>query len=72
MIDCFTTQRWLLAEFPLDCERLRVAPAYDFRTPPHPGPLHYETLGWDITGAAWRRHAAAALAELGLANLPCR
>jgi N-acetylglucosamine malate deacetylase 2 len=71
MIDCFTTQRWLLAEFPLDSERLRVAPAYDFRAPPHPGTLHYETLGWGITGVEWRRAADAALTELGLASLPC-
>src|SRR5207237_5545734 len=42
MIDCFTTQRWLLTGFPLDCERLRLAPDYDFCRPPHPGMLHYE------------------------------
>jgi len=71
MIDAFTTQRWLLASFPLDCERLRRAPKYDFRQPPHPGALHYETLGWDVTGAEWRSVAAAALAKLGLAELRC-
>jgi LmbE family N-acetylglucosaminyl deacetylase len=71
MIDAFATQRWLLTSFPLDCERLRVAPEYDFRQPPHPGVLHYETLGWKITGAGWRDHAAAALGQLGLADLPC-
>ena len=71
MIDSFTTQRWLLADFPLDYERLRLAPCYDFRKPPHRGVLHYETFGWDITDAQWRRQAAVALAELGLDNLPC-
>ena len=71
MIDCFTTQRWLLMEFPLDCERLRFAPAYDFRAPPHRGVLHYETLGWGITGAEWQGRAAEALAQLGLAEPPC-
>lgn len=71
MIDCFATQRWLLMDFPLDCERLRIAPAYDFRKPPHRGVLHYETFGWDITGAQWRQQAAAALVELGLDDLPC-
>jgi len=71
MTDCFATQRWLLADFPLDCERLRLAPAYDFRKPPHRGVLHYETFGWDITGAQWRQQAAAALVELGLDDLPC-
>jgi LmbE family N-acetylglucosaminyl deacetylase len=71
MIDAFATQRWLLSSFPLDCERLRVAPEYDFRQAPHPGVLHYETLGWEITGAGWREHAAIALGQLGLADLPC-
>jgi LmbE family N-acetylglucosaminyl deacetylase len=71
MIDAFATQRWLLASFPLDCERLRVAPEYEFCQPPHSGVLHYETLGWKITGARWRNHAATALGQLGLADLPC-
>src|SRR5207248_1126625 len=66
MIDCFATQRWLLTQLKADVERLRIAPDYDFRSPPHPGELHYETLDWGITGADWRRAAAAALAELGL------
>jgi len=66
MIDCFTTQRWLLVQLDTAVERLRIAPDYDFRAPPHPGELHYETLGWGMTGVDWRRRAAAALAELGL------
>ena len=66
MIDCFTTQRWLLVQLDTGVERLRIAPDYDFRAPPHPGELHYETLGWGMTGVDWRRCAAAALAELGL------
>ena len=71
MIDCFATQRWLLADFPLDYERLRLAPTYDFSKPPHEGVLHYETFGWGTTGAHWRQRAAAALSELGLAYLRC-
>jgi len=69
MIDSFTTQRWLLTQLDSAVERLRIAPGYDFRTAPHPGELHYETLGWGITGVDWRRRAAAALAELRLAEL---
>ena len=65
MIDCFATQRWLLEQFDLATERFRVAPEYDFRQPPHPGELHYETLGWGIAGAEWRRDAADALDRLG-------
>ena len=57
MIDCFTTQLWLLEQFDLATERFRLAPEYDFREPPHPGELHYETLGWDIDRRDWRRNA---------------
>lgn len=66
MIDCFATQRWLLEQFDLSAERFRSAPSYDFREPPHPGELHYETLGWGITGGSWRERAAKALDWLGL------
>jgi LmbE family N-acetylglucosaminyl deacetylase len=67
MIDCFATQRWLLEQFDLATERFRLAPEYDFHRPPHLGKLHYETLGWDISGVEWRRNAADALDRLGLA-----
>jgi N-acetylglucosamine malate deacetylase 2 len=67
MIDCFATQRWLLEQFDLSTERFRVAPECDFREPPHQGELHYETLGWGIAGAEWRRAASEALDRLGLA-----
>jgi LmbE family N-acetylglucosaminyl deacetylase len=70
MFECFATQRGLLNPFPLDCERLRIAPAYNFRLSPHFGVLHYETLGWNASGAEWRRLAADAMAELKLADLP--
>jgi N-acetylglucosamine malate deacetylase 2 len=71
MIDCFATQRWLLEQFDLSTERFRVAPECDFREPPHQGELHYETLGWGITGEDWRRAASEALDRLGLVAL-CR
>jgi LmbE family N-acetylglucosaminyl deacetylase len=66
MIDCFTSQRDLLAGFATEMERFREAPPYDFAQPPHPGELHYERLGWNITGGVWRRHAQAALDALRL------
>lgn len=62
MFECFTTQRDVLAQFPIGLERFRVAPCYDFAEPPHPGPLWYEILGFSITGAAWRSVAAEAFA----------
>jgi LmbE family N-acetylglucosaminyl deacetylase len=70
MVACFGTQRDVLAPFPLHAERLRVAPAYDFTRPPHPGPLWYEQLGWRLTGAAWRRAVAPVLRDL--AGARCR
>ena len=66
MVECFATQLWLLREFELSAERLRIAPDYDFTQPPHPGILHYETLGWGISGADWREAAREAMRELGL------
>jgi N-acetylglucosamine malate deacetylase 2 len=66
MIDCFISQRELLAGFNVAVESFREVPDYDFALPPHPGELHYERLGWNITGALWRRHAKAAADALGL------
>ena len=59
-LDCFTTQRHLLARFRPDMEVFRHAPAYDFQAPPHLGTLLYETFGWEMTGEHWRALAAAA------------
>jgi LmbE family N-acetylglucosaminyl deacetylase len=66
MIDCFTSQHDLLAGFATEVERFREAPEYDFAQPPHSGELHYERLGWSITGEVWRRHAREALEALDL------
>jgi LmbE family N-acetylglucosaminyl deacetylase len=66
MVDCFHTQRDLLARFELDPERLREAPAYDFRVPPHAGALLYESFGWGIRSDEWRLRAKQALDALGL------
>jgi LmbE family N-acetylglucosaminyl deacetylase len=70
MLDCFATQRAVLAGFETAVERYREAPHYDFTRPPHPGRLFYERWEWGTEGALWRRHAAAALAELRLAPPP--
>lgn len=57
MLACFRSQRDVLAPFDASVERFRWAPRYDFARPPHPGPLHYERLGWSITGAELCRRA---------------
>ncbi|OLE88653.1 MAG: hypothetical protein AUG08_07550 [Acidobacteria bacterium 13_1_20CM_2_55_15] len=56
----------MLADFPMDAERFRVAPPYNFREPPHEGSLYYEQFDWGVKGEQWRRFAAAALSELEL------
>lgn len=61
-------QRWLasfatqpaLAQVPVDVERFRWAPAYDFRLPPHLGPLGYELSACGMTGSKWRELARRA------------
>jgi N-acetylglucosamine malate deacetylase 2 len=60
MFECFLTQREVLKWFPIDVERFREAPEYDFTQPPHPGKLHYEYFDWGMTGDKWRRLAREA------------
>jgi N-acetylglucosamine malate deacetylase 2 len=60
----FVTQQKVLSQFPLEIERYRAAPAYDFSRAPHPGRLHYEHFFWGVTGAQWR--ALARQAQLAL------
>jgi hypothetical protein len=68
MLDCFTTQRSMLAELeiPDDEERFRPAPRYDFSRPPHAGPLQYELWDFPLTGRAFCELARRALAEFVL------
>jgi LmbE family N-acetylglucosaminyl deacetylase len=66
MLQCYRSQSRIVSGFPLDAERFRAAPAYDFLEPPHPGTLAYETFLWRMDGAGWRRKAGRALNRLGL------
>jgi LmbE family N-acetylglucosaminyl deacetylase len=61
LFDCFATQQRVLAQFPIERERFRPAPPYDFTLPPHDGILYYEQFAWGITGEQWRRLATDAL-----------
>jgi N-acetylglucosamine malate deacetylase 2 len=61
--DCFVTQREILTWFPIEVERFRPAPAYDFTHPPHEGRLFYEQFDWGMTGDIFRRIAREALVE---------
>jgi N-acetylglucosamine malate deacetylase 2 len=69
MLACFGSQAQVLAAFPLERERFRAAPHYDFSRPPHSGELYYEVMGWG-RGAHWCEQARQALAELGLEAVP--
>ncbi|MGC4066771.1 MAG: PIG-L family deacetylase [Polyangiaceae bacterium] len=64
MFHAHRSQHVILSGFPTDYECFRVAPRYDFRLPPHGGPLHYETLGWAMTGETFRDLAEKARAAL--------
>ena len=64
MLNAYVSQQVVLAGFSVGPERLRPAPAYDFASPPHPGKLWYESLGWPMTGERWREIAAGTLADL--------
>ena len=66
MFDCHRTQQHILKLFPIEAEKFRLAPEYDFTQPPHEGRLHYENLNWGIDGARWREHAVEALQQLGI------
>jgi LmbE family N-acetylglucosaminyl deacetylase len=65
MIECFFTQRETLNQFPIEVERFRLAPLYDFTIAPHPGRLHYEFFDWGMTGTRWRELASRTLGKLG-------
>jgi len=70
MLACYVSQSHVLSAIPLEPERLRRAPVYDFTQPCHPGALWYEVLGWPLTGWRWRQLAGQALAQYG--ELACR
>ena len=60
MIAAHATQADMLSGFATDQESFRAAPDYDWRQPPHAGPLNYERWGWEMTGKRWRALAAEA------------
>jgi len=63
MLDSYRSQVGTLSQLADRAwERYRPAPHYDFRRPPHEGPLHYELLGFALDGERWRQLAAEALA----------
>lgn len=70
MLACFETQEWLLSRFPVDRERFRLAPAYDFTQPPACRDVYYDRCNWGTTGEGFRTQAARVLQSLALVR-PC-
>ncbi len=64
MLDCFATQRETLRPFPVEVEKSRLAPSYDFCSPPHAGPLYYDRFPWGMDSQRWRALAREALRTL--------
>jgi N-acetylglucosamine malate deacetylase 2 len=71
IFECYRSQERVLQHFEIGRERFRDAPVYDFTKPPHAGQLHYETLGWNITGERWRARASEALKTLSMRDVVC-
>lgn len=69
MVECFSTQQKVLSAFPLEFEKFRPAPLYDFTMPPHAGMLFYENFEWGMTGDRWRSLSQEALHSLGIEGM---
>ncbi|EYD76963.1 hypothetical protein Rumeso_01485 [Rubellimicrobium mesophilum DSM 19309] len=64
-LGAYKTQRGVLAFAGDWQERLRPAPAYDFRQPAPQGSAWYDRHGWDMTLAKWRQYVDALLDREG-------
>lgn len=60
----FVSQAETLAQFRVDREMFREAPAYNFLEPPHPGQLFYEQFPWGMTGERFCQLARKALQQI--------
>jgi LmbE family N-acetylglucosaminyl deacetylase len=58
-IACYVSQAEVTRWFDPGREPYRMAPRYDFDSPPDPEGAHYDNLGWPMTSTAWRRIAKA-------------
>jgi LmbE family N-acetylglucosaminyl deacetylase len=64
LLACFKTQRETLRGFTAIDERYRVAPEYDFSTPPHEPPVLYDGYPWGMTSTRFCELAREAEQEL--------
>lgn len=61
---CFESQREMLRNFPVDAERFRRAPAYDFTHPAPPPGAWYDARDWPIDSRAWLKLARRSLRRI--------
>lgn len=64
---CFASQREMLRNFPVDVERFRRAPAYDFRQPAPPPFAWYDQRKWPVDCRGWRESARQGLMQMAAA-----
>jgi N-acetylglucosamine malate deacetylase 2 len=67
LLSCHATQAHVWRDFPLGCERFRVAPQYDFRQPPA-APFHYDRVDWGTTGHSFLELVRGCFAARGIAG----
>jgi LmbE family N-acetylglucosaminyl deacetylase len=60
LLALFVSQRETLAGFPLEVERFRIAPTYDFARPPHTPPVLYDNYPWGMKSEEFSRLAREA------------
>jgi LmbE family N-acetylglucosaminyl deacetylase len=53
-LEAFATQQAVLPRIPLELERIRPAPAYDFTQPPPPRAVLYDRFNWTMNSHRWR------------------
>lgn len=64
LLDCFVTQRETVSGFPMEYERFRIAPQYDFGRPPNEGRVLYDRYPWGMTSERFCHLAREAEEEL--------
>jgi len=68
MMECFNTQKDVLKYFPIQIERFRNGPAYNFAKSAGPR-AYYDQFDWGIKSGQWQELAGKAIEELGIEGL---
>ena len=71
LLACHRSQTHKWNSLPLNEERFRLAPAYDFTRPPHDGPLLYERHGHGVTVDEWCELVSVASEQLARTLQTC-